>query len=337
MVIGKEIQIVSYNVENLFDYEHDEGKEDFTFLPFGHPLKEKGCRELHSFRQKECLKTNWTKEKYEKRISHISYLLKQLFHNQIDVLALVEVENPKVVKSLAKKLKMKSVYIAESLDKRGVDVALLIKNQSVLKFIAQKSLRVELERPSRDILEVETVVGREKIYFFVNHWPSLANPQAFRMKAAGVLKNRIQEIMKISPEAHVIALGDFNTVDEMSPHPIKELLLRDNEMVDLDLEVDPSFRQKGISGTYFYPKQNVWDKLDRFLISSSLLNTKNKIQYVKKSAKIAIDDQMLRERTIGKGWSRKKIFIPKKFDPDTNVIDQAGFSDHLPISMKLKY
>ena len=38
-VSAKTISVMSYNVENLFDTVHDQGKEDYTYLPLS--LKQK--------------------------------------------------------------------------------------------------------------------------------------------------------------------------------------------------------------------------------------------------------------------------------------------------------
>jgi hypothetical protein len=62
-----EVSIVSYNVENLFDSLHDEGHEDFTYLPKKSKLK-KECKTIeNSYYRKYCQKLNWTPEKVEKK------------------------------------------------------------------------------------------------------------------------------------------------------------------------------------------------------------------------------------------------------------------------------
>ena len=47
-----------YNVENLFDTEHDRGKSDQPFLPEG--------------------ENNWTPEKYGKKLSNIASVIKAM-------------------------------------------------------------------------------------------------------------------------------------------------------------------------------------------------------------------------------------------------------------------
>ena len=38
--------IMTYNVENLFDAVHDEGQNDWEYLPKEHPLKRENCLKI---------------------------------------------------------------------------------------------------------------------------------------------------------------------------------------------------------------------------------------------------------------------------------------------------
>ena len=72
-----------YNVENLFDTYHDDGKNDYEFLPDG--------------------KNKWTEPKYEKKLHNIATVIKAMadenkaFHT---VLGLSEIENRHVLEDL---------------------------------------------------------------------------------------------------------------------------------------------------------------------------------------------------------------------------------------------
>ena len=58
------VKVVFYNVENLFDYSHDEGKRDWTFLPLGYPGKRRGCERISDrFFRQMCLETDWNRER----------------------------------------------------------------------------------------------------------------------------------------------------------------------------------------------------------------------------------------------------------------------------------
>ena len=39
-------QLMSFNVENLFDNEHDPEHLDWEYLPKSHPLKRRGCQTI---------------------------------------------------------------------------------------------------------------------------------------------------------------------------------------------------------------------------------------------------------------------------------------------------
>ena len=70
---SNEIKVMTYNVENLFDTNHDEGKQDYEFLPVTHPLKSE-CATLGKYR-KPCEETDWTPEKMMMKISQIHRLV----------------------------------------------------------------------------------------------------------------------------------------------------------------------------------------------------------------------------------------------------------------------
>ena len=67
------VELMSFNVENLFDTSHDEGHADFEYLPFGHPAKEKGCSEIENdyFRGK-CFRTNWSDHILKQKLNSIA-------------------------------------------------------------------------------------------------------------------------------------------------------------------------------------------------------------------------------------------------------------------------
>ena len=45
---------------------------------------------------------------------------------------------------------------------------------------------------------------------FVNHWPSRNNDEWQRVKAATVLRTRLDEILAADPKADFVLIGDFN-------------------------------------------------------------------------------------------------------------------------------
>ena len=103
-----------YNLENLFDTVHDEGKNDYEFLPSG------------SYR--------WDKNKYENKLKNLSRVLLDMGTDKLpgigaSIIGVAEVENARALDDLTAQPGMKErgfKYLhIEGPDKRGVDCALL--------------------------------------------------------------------------------------------------------------------------------------------------------------------------------------------------------------------
>lgn len=335
---AKSLQVMSYNVENLFDAKHDvengKDKKDWAFLPKDSPLKKEACnKEKSRHRRKECLDTDWNNTKVELKISQIHDVV--LKENALpDFLALVEVENSNVVGQLAKKLGYTNFEITDSPDERGVDVALLYKTTKEIKKISRTEHVVAVDYPTRNILEVEFLI--DNIYpltIFVNHWPSLANPDSWRVKAAEVLATRTKEIMAKNPSMSIMAMGDFNTIDDNDPHPFKTVLYKDN------LFQDVTNKQK-VPGTYYYAPKDQWNSLDHFFTNKVLADGKD-LEISIKSFEIYsptfITEEIKKKIHLGEELSIKLVTAPKRFNPEAITKETIGYSDHFPIMVKLEY
>ena len=131
--------VVSYNVENLFDCQHDTLKDDYSFLPDG----------MH----------HWSYYRYYNKLDRIAQVIVNIGGwGTAAMVGLCEVENERCLKDLCyqlKRLHYKYVHY-ESGDERGIDVALLYDSTKV-KVLKSKPLHVSLAGDStRDILLVET-------------------------------------------------------------------------------------------------------------------------------------------------------------------------------------
>jgi predicted extracellular nuclease len=346
-VEARSLQVMSYNVENLFDSTHDAGKKDWTFLPRDTPGKQEACNaEKSKHRRKECLDVDWTESRVEFKLSQITDVITKN-RTLPDFLGIVEIENSNVAEKLAKKLGYTEFEITDSPDERGVDVALFYKKDSDIKKISRAEHVVPVDYPTRNILEVEFLVaGKYPLTIFVNHWPSLANPDSWRIKAANVLVNRMNEILKKNPQMAFLAMGDFNTIDEGSPHPFKTVLLKDNFLTDVnqafneDKSIDEKLKKDRPQGTYYYPPKNQWNYLDHFFINKNLLLGKD-LKIDLKSYEIYAPEFMTFDLEnfiyVGGNKTPIKIRVAKRFEPNANSKEEIGFSDHFPILVKLDY
>ena len=121
------LTIISYNLENLFDCQHDTLKNDFSFLPDGDH--------------------HWTYHKYQTKLDRIAQVVVNIAGwESAAFVGLCEVENASCLRDLCYRLKRfhyKFVHY-DSADERGVDVALLYDSTKV-KVLNSKALRVDLE------------------------------------------------------------------------------------------------------------------------------------------------------------------------------------------------
>lgn len=362
-VFAGSLEIYSYNVENLFDVSHDDKKEDWTFLPKNTPGKSDYCKTVSSkYRREECYQTDWTSEKLKLKIANIKKVITNEGKSLPDMTALIEVENEKVVKQLADAVGYKKIAITNSPDERGVDVALMFNETKDLKFIKQSEIVLKdgyfAKRPTRNILEVEFELsgtkGKEKLHVFVNHWPSLGNPDEARELAAKALKSRSEEILKSNKDANIIAMGDFNTIDKLkkadSVHPFNEILLKDNFFADIGAKFEEKNAKAKLEelmppGTYYYDRGGEWNKLDRFFANQNLVDGKN-VEVDISSYKIFAPDfiknlSFLKNIEDQKSMPSKKELMqkgyPQRYDFEKSEQMKVGFSDHFPIVIKISY
>jgi endonuclease/exonuclease/phosphatase family metal-dependent hydrolase len=347
------VSIANYNVENLFDTEHDEGKNDFPYLPQNHPLKEAGCRANNNgFRLVQCLEQDWTHDKLKIKLDQIKKVFDSM-PRMPEIIALTEVENRKVVEMLADHLGAgHQTYITHSPDKRGVEVALIVKKSEHFKVIKTKTHRLSSDyldkNPTRDILEVWFDFEGTKLVIFVNHWPSQGNPDEARMTAANKLKEAMLEAKSNGAHA-IIATGDFNVVDSNIENGINKLLTKTNgqnfNLLDLhstfmqDQSIHFSLKRALPMGSYFFGPGMQWNMLDRFIVNDDLLNPRSRVKIDLKTYQIHSpmfittdyeynDDRMPQFGSIIKA-------TPWRYDHNANRASEAGFSDHFPIYTEL--
>lgn len=202
-----------YNLENLFDTYHDEGKNDYEFLPDG--------------------ANNWTEAKYQKKLSNMASVIRAM-HDENKawhaVLGISEVENRHVIEDLVSEpaIAEANYQIAhyDGPDRRGVDVALLYRpevfkfeesqsipydfNSTAIKFSLDKTQQ-ELFR-TRDILMVRGTIDGEMFAFFVTHLPSRIGGKSndLRSRGAEIIYEHAMALMDKYPGIKIVVMGDMN-------------------------------------------------------------------------------------------------------------------------------
>ena len=321
---ARSIKVMSYNVENLFDTLHDKGKNDYEFLPKSFKGKKEGCLELKTgYYKKKCLRSNWTKDRLELKLEQIKEVVS--LANFPEIIALSEVENERVVRMLAKKLGYIGVAVSNSLDARGVDVALLYKEKKKLglTLIDKKEVKID---GTRSLLRV-TFKGRKRnIHIFVNHWPSQGSPAKRRLQ---VSKRLGKELKKINKKDFVMIMGDFNTLDRDQPHPFRDGFNKKRRFIDLSTKLEKG----GVPGTYFYGREMAWNMFDRIFVSKNMKNYVSNYSILSSDKITGVYEYIYEDHPL---YGSRVMGIPKRYNFRTSKKKDLGYSDHFPVIVDLK-
>ncbi|MEJ6617022.1 MAG: endonuclease [Crocinitomicaceae bacterium] len=293
--------IAFYNVENLFDTQDDPKIDDAEFLPSA--------------------EREWNNERYNEKLKHINEVF-ELFNSPL-IIGICEIENEQVVRDIVNYDKLKANYGVvhyESIDERGIDVALIYDSTS-MKLIQSGIIRYNMpegDRPSRDIVWGKFLFGKDTIMGMVNHWPSRSGGEEAsepkRMIAATAAREFIDSVQKYSPKTMIAFMGDLNDYPtNNSAKLIAELL---TPMIT---------KESGeYKGSYNY--RGEWDVLDHIMISANFFSGK-KVKAIKDSGKIYSNSFLLE---VYKGDTVPfRTYGGKKY--------LGGYSDHLPVSIELGY
>lgn len=307
-VAGKEVKIMTYNLENLFDTINDPKKDDETYLPLNKKDK-KACQKAKKPHWiKECLYTNWTEFSLKEKMKRLA----QVIHSyRPDILFVQEIENLSLLKRFNKEyLGFSSVYLIESPDKRGIDVGILTN----LKPNNKEKPKLNLpnnkvsKKPSRGVLEVSLFLpNNESLTVYALHLPSQGSLTSLREQALKEL-NRLS----IQTAGYKIAAGDFNITK-------KEKNLYDQLLAKRWL-VSHNLGCSECKGSYYYHPKRSWSFFDAILFSKD---------FNQKTWRIDTDSiQILNSLDVQKN----KFGTPKKFNQGK---EKTGVSDHWPVAAKI--
>ncbi len=313
------LRIMEWNVENLFDCRHDSLKNDQEFLP-------------ESMR-------HWTFHRYRHKLDAVAKVITAVGGWSAPALvALCEVENDSVLYSLthySALAGMQYQYVmTHSPDIRGIDVALLYQRDQ-FKLLSYRSIRIDTlhhYKPTRDILHVTgMLVTGDTLDVFVVHAPSRAGgaleSAPFRQLCAETLKGEIDQTAALRTYPHILITGDFNDYPE-SPAIARTLkaLPPDANIGDKELYHLLARQAKQTKfGTYKY--QGEWNLLDHFIVSGSLLHPHHTLYTSERLTEIIRLPFLLTDDTTYGGIRPFRTYYGMKYE--------GGFSDHLPICMKL--
>ncbi len=195
--------VAFYNLENLFDTTHDEGKNDYEYLPEG--------------------KNRWNDTKYQSKLQNMSKVLSLLAADKhpmgAAVIGVSEVENRRVLEDLLKQPALSErgyeIVHYEGEDRRGVDCGLFY-NPKMFKLEVSKLSPYIPENPAdtiyktRGFLIAAGEMGGDPIAFIVNHWPSRGAASPARERAGVQVRALKDSLLQVNPDMKVVIMGDMN-------------------------------------------------------------------------------------------------------------------------------
>ncbi|SDZ83680.1 Endonuclease/Exonuclease/phosphatase family protein [Segatella bryantii] len=303
-----------YNQENLFDTCHDEGKNDYEYLPA------KG----------------WNGLKYSNKLKNMAQVLSEMGTDVIPVgcaaIGLAEVENDNVLKDLVAqpalaKRGFNFVHI-EGPDRRGIDCALLynpqlfqVRNVKLVPYVQE--LKKDSAFYTRGFLTVSGTLANEHVAIIVCHLPSRFSASFYRESGARQIKVVKDSLLREDPTCKVIVMGDMND-DPEDASMYKELAAKENiNKVKADEMFNPWYNvhQSG-TGTLSY--QGAWNLFDQIILSPTLINQNGSKDY---STLKYWKNQIFRRDYMFQTEGKYKG-SPKR--TTAGGVWLNGYSDHLP-------
>ena len=298
---AQSITLVELNCENLFDCQHDEGKEDYEFLAGGGRY--------------------WSRTKYWRKLNNIGQVILSCYDKLPDLVALCEVENDTVLHDLTRRSLLRNAgyeyLMTESPDVRGIDVALLYQPRHFqpvcYDYIAVEPLTGM--RPTRDILYVRGRIPRsnDTLHVFVVHAPSRYGGEKETRPFRQQVSRKLAEAVAQLRGEKIVVTGDFN---DYYNNASLRYLEREAHLTNVTKHA------VGINGSKGnYRHEGLWRNLDHVLLSPELLSLVDSVY-------INYAGFLLEEDTRYGGFKPRRTFIGFRY--------QQGFSDHLPLIVRIR-
>ncbi len=318
-----------YNLENLFDTYHDDGKNDYEFLPDG--------------------KNEWTEVKYKKKLHNMATVISEMakangaFHT---VLGISEVENRLVIEDLVSQPELLparyEIVHYDGPDRRGVDVALLYRPDQ-FEYIDSRSIPFSFEDTevpitlskeeqdyfrTRDILMVHGKIAGEDFAVYVTHLPSRIGGKGGDLRSLGaeIIRKDAERVMKEHPGIKVVVMGDMN--DDPFNESMSKWLggKRNPEEVQPGGFFDPFWKMLDDGfGSLAY--RDVWSIFDIIMVNYDLLHAPEGSLTVQKLDKKGHYGAVFKRPFM---VTQKGQYKGYPFRTFSNGKFMNGYSDHFP-------
>ena len=325
-----------YNLENLFDTYHDEGKNDYEFLPDG--------------------ANQWTEAKYRKKQANMAKVIAEMKNDNgawHAVLGVSEIENRHVLEDLVAEPAIAEanyqIVHYDGPDSRGVDVGLLYRPE-VFKLLASESLpftfapsridfsqwtREEMDAfRTRDVLMARGTIDGEMFAFFVAHLPSRLGGKGadLRPRGAEIIYQRAMQLQQEFPGIKIVVMGDMN--DNPTDVSMTEFMHGKEEIAQVTDEdfFSPflSMLKAGFSSLYYRGEGNIYDII---LVNNGLANAAPGTFRIQ---------PLVQNRYYGRVFSKPFMtnqsgqYKGTPFRTFSNGAFIGGFSDHYPTYIVIK-
>ena len=308
-----------YNVENYFDPNNDSLKNDDSYTPEG--------------------LNRWTFSKMIHKRNQIAKVILALNGwSPPDMIGLAEVENGKMLKDLCtqtglKKYKYNYIHV-ESQDLRGIDVAFIYRMDRV-NILESHPIPIifpfDTASKNRDILYVKAqLLQKDSLHVFINHWTSRFGGYGAtilkRNYYASVLRQKVDSILDLEPNAAIVIMGDFN--DYPTDESLYQILNATEGFENNNKLTNLMLKYKNLQNIGTHKNEEFWGCLDQIIVSNSFFDPNSKMNIIPdehnifQSELITIPDE--------------KFGGVKPFRTYEGAKYKGGFSDHLPVFANIK-
>ena len=324
-----------YNLENLFDTYHDEGKNDYEYLPDG--------------------ANEWTPEKYAIKLRNMARVIAAMKEdNKVwhTVLGVSEIENRHVLEDLVAEPAIADanyqIIHYDGPDRRGVDVALLydprkmqlVSSESIPFTFEDSEVEFTLDKEAqekfrtRDILMVHGIIGGEHFAFYVAHLPSRLGGKGQDLRARGgeIIYNHAAKLSEECPGIKIVIMGDMNDNpfdDSMAKYMRGRKTLEEMGTEDF---FNPfwSMLEAGYSSLYYRGEGNIYDDI---LVSYTLAHAEKGTFQIQ---------PIVKKKYYGRVFTKPFMtnqngqYKGTPFRTFSNGAFVAGYSDHYPTYIIIK-
>ncbi len=306
--------ILFYNVENLFDTKNDPLKLDDEFTPQG--------------------SKHWTASRYMTKVRKLAEAIKVVGGEKLPMLiGLAEIENRRVLNDLISKTQLVDggyeVIHKESPDPRGIDVALLYRNERIqlLKSVFYRpKFKEDTTIKTRDVLYAKMLFQQDTLHFFVCHFPSMVGGEKQsewkRCRVAELVRSKVDSLFQQDVAAKILIMGDLNGKSNTLAQRklLKSSGVRGGDKGNVLINIGHYLLNKRHLGSYRY--QGNWQTIDHIIVSSAFLNAKSGGK-IDKQMYIGTESSLLEED--------RNYFGYKPWPTYRGMRYLGGVSDHLPV------